>query len=69
MGAFAESPESIRIVPEGGNSMNYGDDGDTSDRKPTPGPDPDGIAAPTGWLDALNAYLERAMKADLDTGC
>ena len=32
-------------------------------------PDPVERVAPTGWLDALNTFLERAMKADLDTGC
>ena len=27
-------------------------------------------AGPTGWLDALNSFLERAfLKADVDTGC
>lgn len=35
-----------------------------------PRPDPADSAGPTGWLDALNSFLERAyLKADVDTGC
>jgi hypothetical protein len=37
---------------------------------PNPRPDPTESASPTGWLDALNTFLERAfLKADVDTGC
>lgn len=51
--------------------MSYSDDSNGTDPKPTPNPRPDPAesAGPTGWLDALNSFLERAMKADLDTGC
>lgn len=51
--------------------MNYGDDMNSTDPKQTPNPRPDPAEStpPAGWLDALNTFLERAMKADLDTGC
>lgn len=39
------------------------------DRTGIPRPDTSESAGPVGWLDALNTFLERAMKADLDTGC
>jgi len=32
-------------------------------------PEPGEIPGPLGWLDALNAFLDRALKADIDTGC
>ncbi len=32
-------------------------------------PDPGEDAGPAGWLDALNSFLDRALKADIDTGC
>ena len=51
--------------------MSSSDDIDITDPKQTPNlrPDPTESAGPTGWLDALNSCLERANKADLDTGC
>ena len=52
--------------------MSYGDDRDGNDPKQTPNPRPDPTenAGPTGWLDAVNSFLERAfLKADVDTGC
>ena len=47
------------------------DDGNGTDPKQFPDPRPETAegAGPAGWLDALNAFLERANKADLDTGC
>jgi hypothetical protein len=39
------------------------------EQTPNPNPEPAEGAGPIGWLDALNAFLERANKADLDTGC
>lgn len=51
--------------------MNYRDDSNGYEAKPTPNPRPDPAesAGPTGWLDALNSFLDRALKADIDTGC
>jgi hypothetical protein len=51
--------------------MNYSDDSESTDPKqtPNPRPAPTESAGPTGWLDALNSFLERVNKADLDTGC
>jgi len=50
--------------------MSYSDDSKSTDPKQTPIPDPAETAGPTGWLDALNSFLERAfLKADRDTGC
>jgi len=51
--------------------MSYNDDSNSTDRKltPNPLPDPAESAGPTGWLDALNSFLDRALKADIDTGC
>ena len=54
--------------------MNYSDDNKGTDPKKTPNPRPDPDPAEsgglTGWLDALNSFLERAfLKADVDTGC
>jgi hypothetical protein len=52
--------------------MSYGDESDNADPKQTPNPRPDSeeSAGPTGWLDALNSFLERSfLKADRDTGC
>ena len=52
--------------------MNYSGDRICTDPKQTPNPRPDPAdrAGPTGWLDALNSFLERAfLKADVDTGC
>ena len=51
--------------------MSYGDDSNRTDpeQTPNPRPDPAESAGPTGWLDALNSFLERAvLKADGDTG-
>jgi len=52
--------------------MSYSDDSNSTDTKQTPNPRPNPAesADPTGWLDALNSFLERAfLKADVDTGC
>ena len=52
--------------------MSYSDDNDRDDPKLTtdPRPAPAESAGPTGWLYALNSFLERAfLKADVDTGC
>jgi hypothetical protein len=52
--------------------MSYSDDSDGTDPKQTQGPppDPEESASSTGWLYALNSFLERAfLKADVDTGC
>lgn len=52
--------------------MSYSDDSDSTDPKQTPNahPDPAESAVPTGWLHALNSFLERAfLEADRDTGC
>lgn len=52
--------------------MNYSDDNNSTDPKQTPNarPDPAESDGAAGWLDALNAFLERAfLKADVDTGC
>jgi hypothetical protein len=72
MGSYAESSESSRNGPDGGESMSYSDDSNRADPKqtPKPRPDPAESAGPTGWLAALNSFLERAfLKADVDTGC
>ena len=52
--------------------MSDSDDSNGTDPKQTPNPRPDPAESPgrTGWLDALNSFLERAfLKADVDTGC
>jgi hypothetical protein len=52
--------------------MSYSDDLNCTDPKQTPNPrlDPAESAGTTGWLSALNSFLERAfLKADVDTGC
>ena len=52
--------------------MSCSDDSNSTDLKQTPNPRPDPVesAGPTGWLVALNSFLERAfLKADVDTGC
>lgn len=51
--------------------MNSSDESDSTGPIPTPNPRPGPAesADPAGWLDALNTFLERAIKADLDTGC
>ena len=52
--------------------MSSSDDSNNIDPKqtPNPRPDPEGSAGPTGWLYALNSFLERAfLEADRDTGC
>ena len=52
--------------------MSYSDDSIRADleQTPNPRPDPAESAGPTGWLNALNSFLERAfLKADVDTGC
>ena len=72
MGSFAESGESSRHDPEDGESMSCSDDSNSTDLKQTPNPRPDPAESPgpTGWMDALNSFLERAfLKADVDTGC
>ena len=43
--------------------MSYSDDSNSTDPKQTPNPTES--AGPTGWMDALNSFLERAfLKAD-----
>jgi hypothetical protein len=72
MGSFAESGESSQHASDGGERMSFTDDGNGADPKQTPNPRPDPAesAGPTGWLDELNSFLERAfLKADRDTGC
>ena len=72
MGSYAESGESSRHGPDGEESTTCSYDSYSTDPKqsPDPRPDPAESAAPTGWLDALNSFLERAfLKADVDTGC
>jgi hypothetical protein len=72
MGSFAESGESSRHGPDGGESVSYSDDSNSNDPEQTqnPRPDPTESAGPTGWLEALYSFLERAfLKADVDTGC
>jgi hypothetical protein len=72
MGSFAESGKSSKHAPGGGESMSYSDDNNSTDPKqtPNPRPDPTESVGPTGWLVALNSFLERAfLKADVDTGC
>jgi hypothetical protein len=52
--------------------MSCSDDNNGTDpiQSPNPRPDPAENDGPTGWLDALNSFLERAfLKADVDTGC
>jgi hypothetical protein len=52
--------------------MSYSDDINSTDpeQTPNPRPDPTVSAGTTGWLIALNSFLERAfLKADVDTGC
>lgn len=52
--------------------MSYSDGSNSTDPKqaPNPRPDPTEIAGSSGWLVALNSFLERAfLKADVDTGC
>ena len=49
--------------------MSCSDDSNRTDPKqtPIPRPDPTESAGPTGWLNALNSFLERAfLKADRD---
>jgi len=52
--------------------MSYSDESNSTAPKQTPNPRPvpTESAGHTGWLDALNSFLERAfLKADVDTGC
>ncbi len=52
--------------------MNYSDDSDSTDPKQAQKarPDPAESDGPTGWLYALNSFLEHAfLEADRDTGC
>jgi hypothetical protein len=72
MGSFEGSGGSRRHGPDGEESMDYSDDGNRTDPKQTPAPRPDPAesAGPTGWVYALNSFLERAfLNADVDTGC
>ena len=72
IGSFADSGESSRHGPDGGEPMRYNDDRNGTDPKQTsnPPPDPTESAGPAGWKYALNSFLERAfLKADVDTGC
>jgi len=70
------SEETIKIGPLGIRFLLTGEDSNSNmnstDPKltPNPRPDPAESAGPTGWLNALNSFLERAfLKADVDTGC
>ena len=51
--------------------MNHSNDGKDIDRKqtPSPRPDPQEGGGAKSWLDGLNSFLDRALKADIDTGC
>ena len=51
--------------------MSQIDDRSSTDPKPTtnPRPDPPESTGIAGWLDGLNSFLDRALKADIDTGC
>lgn len=51
--------------------MTYSEDSSGNDRlqPPNPRPAPAEKAGTAGWLEALNAFLDRALKADIDTGC
>lgn len=51
--------------------MSYSDDSESTDPKQTsnPRPVPAESTDSTSWLDALNSFLDRALKADIDTGC
>ena len=51
--------------------MSLSDDSKGTDPKQTsnPRPDPAESTGSTDWLDALNSFLDRALKADIDTGC
>lgn len=51
--------------------MTYSDDGNSkeAERAPNACPEPAESPGPLGWLDALNSFLDRALKADIDTGC
>jgi hypothetical protein len=52
--------------------MSYGTDSKRTDLEETPNPRsaPTERPRPTGWLDALNAFLDRVyLQADRDTGC
>jgi len=52
--------------------MSYSNESNSTDPKQTPDPrqDPAESDGPTGWLNALNSFLEHAfLKADVDTGC
>ena len=72
MGSLAEAGKSSRHGSDGGEAMNYSDDSNSADPKQTPNPLPDPAenAGHTGWLYALNSFLEHAfLKADVDTGC
>jgi hypothetical protein len=52
--------------------MSYSDGSNSTDPKQAsnPRPEPMESAGSTGWLIALNSFLEHAfLKADVDTGC
>ena len=72
MGSFAETGKSCGHGPDGGEYVSNREESNSTDLKQTPYPRPDQVesARPTGWLDALNSFLERSfLKADRDTGC
>jgi hypothetical protein len=48
IGSFAESGESSRHGPDGGESMSYSDESNSTDPKQTPNPRPD--PTETRWL-------------------
>jgi len=51
--------------------MRYIEDGNLkeAERIPNVRPEPGENPGLPCWLDALNAFLDRALKADIDTGC
>jgi hypothetical protein len=52
--------------------MSYSDDSKSTvpEQSPNPLQEPAESTGPTGWLIALNSFLEREfLKADVDTGC
>ena len=51
--------------------MSHDDQSGVTDPRQPPDSRPDPTEGPgtAGWLDELNSFLERAIKADLDTGC
>jgi len=69
--SVAGTAESTRPGHDGRESLNHSDDSRSTDPKPAlnPRPNPPESIGLVRWLDALNAFLDRALKADIDTGC